>query len=275
MPFLRRKSHTPASSTVHRRTEPPAAYVQPRDPYVLETASEVEMATFLLPFQLSSPHLVVRKLIESGYTSAGSLHALDDQQVAHMHLDESDGRRVLLAAWLHSVGLVQYGHCLIENSYDSLLALATLTEEQLKAAGIKAMGHRRQLQRYLREDEHVQALVVAARAVDDARKRTKRGLHAGRARPARKGQSPAHSSQIEAEGVLHQDSYMQGVAMAPSLASSSEVLNPCDLWHSPWRTMSNASLGNPPGQITDSYYAARLAKSGEACIRIGDDHVCI
>ena len=79
---------------------------------------------------------------------------------------------------------------------DSLLSLLAMSDARLKLAGVTALGHRRQLQRELRQDERVQGLAMAARqAAQDANGERRRGLHAAReGSAAGRGAPGSHAS---------------------------------------------------------------------------------
>ena len=128
---------------------------------VLETAAELALAAFLEPFQLQRLPDVVVKLTQAGYTSANSLLSLDDNAVADAGLVDTDYRadaeKLLLATFLHSVEMVQYGETLVASGCDSVLKLLALPDAGLVRGGIIKLGHRRQLDVYMREEERVQA----------------------------------------------------------------------------------------------------------------------
>ena len=136
-------------------------YERSRHPDAIETSAEVTISTFLRPFipEAMLPD-ATHKITGAGYTSANALVALDERQLHTMGLSDSESARVLLASWLHAVGLAQYGGELVRHGCTSRIQLAKLNEEQLKDAGIAAIGHRRQLQRYLREGARAHATVM-------------------------------------------------------------------------------------------------------------------
>ena len=52
-------------------------------------------------------------------------------------------------------------------AYTSLLSLLRMSDARLRQAGILAIGHRRQLQRFLRQDEDLQELAAQERAFEE------------------------------------------------------------------------------------------------------------
>ena len=78
-------------------------------------------------------------------------------------MTDDDTERILLASWLDVYGLHQYGGRLIASGITSPLHLVETTDAALVRAGIRAIGHRRQIFRYLREDEALHERLEKAR----------------------------------------------------------------------------------------------------------------
>ena len=231
----------------------------PMQSAALETAVERTLAAFLEPFALSDLGESVHKLLGAGYTSPNALRALDEDALKKIKLHGRDGDKIMLAAWLYSVGLIQHGSDLVAVGIDSLFGLVCASDEKLKAGGVRTMGHRRQLQRYLREDEQVQAMVARAREAQEAERdpgrRQLRGIYA-----ARTGSGTTTSIGMGGLSPLEQHNAVVAQRLLSLPGASSGTLNglvgvvtPREAWHSPWRTMSHASLSTGSGEVKDSH----------------------
>lgn len=121
----------------------------------LETAAELALQAFLLPYHPSDIPDLVRTLTAAGYTSVESLRSLDDAAVAEAGVRGDDAQKLILASFLYSVGLPQYGESCVASGCRDLLKLYALSDAGLKRAGVATIGHRRQLQKYLRESDIV------------------------------------------------------------------------------------------------------------------------
>ena len=231
----------------------------PMQSAALETDVERTLAAFLEPFALSDLGEIVHKLLGAGYTSPNALRALDEDALKKIKLHGRDGDKIMLADWLDSVGLIQHGSDLVAVGLDSLFGLVCASDEKLKAGGVRTMGHRRQLQRYLREDEQVQAMVARAREAQEAERdpgrRQLRGIYAARtgsgtsASIGMGGLSPLEQhNAVVAQRLLS----LPGASSGP-LSGLVGVVTPRDAWHSPWRTMSHASLSTGSGEVKDSH----------------------
>ena len=293
MSFLFRPRTRPLPQPVNahsRKHSRQSAYAAARDPHVLETSAELALAAFFMPFELASVPDAVHKLIGAGYTSPSSLGALGDDELHVIQLAEGDGEKVMLAAWLQGVGLVQHGHGLVVSTPPivSLLNLVDASDDQLKAAGMKAIGHRRQLQRALREDEQVQAMRARAlEALEEKRgARQARGLNSssdsveiskkqlqnsvmllgGGGASADGGSLRTLTIGLEQHNAALQLRSLPGVGGVGVVGGGTSR----DAWHLPWRTMANASLANGPGEVADSHYGS--THTGGA-IEIGGDRM--
>jgi hypothetical protein len=274
--------------------------VDPRD--LIETATERELEKFLRPLAPASMADIVHKLVGAGYTNAQSLRALDIGQCVESGIEGIDAERLLLAAWLDGVGLVQYVGPLVEHGCDTLLKLLAASDANLKKAGVSAIGHRRQLQRFVREDHHLQERAAAARmAVEAQSSKQRRGLYAGSgggASSAARQQAAAagKNSKAAAAAAAPSESQMQqqqqrnllsrfgpsedhvnraltaGLArggddaaggVAPSSAKH------VDAWHMPWRTTADAALvnGAGPGERVEAHAPAMTPRDGLMLVR--------
>ena len=233
----------------------------------LETAAEIALAAFLKPFQLSDVDNAVHKLIGAGYTTTGALRAIDEQQLRIIALAPGDGDRVMLASWLQAVGLVQHGPGLVASHPPicSLLSLLRASDDQLKASGISTIGHRRQLQRHLREDEQVQAMAAREREAREAEKGAKqaRGLYAG---GGKRGSAGSRGGATDGHLSLDQHNAALQLRSLPGAGATYGPASARDAWHTPWRTMSNACLSNGPGELADSHYLADPLSVGSLVI---------
>ena len=247
---------------------------------VLETAAELALAAFLEPFQLQRLPDVVVKLTQAGYTSANSLLSLDDNAVADAGLVDTDYRadaeKLLLATFLHSVEMVQYGETLVASGCDSVLKLLALPDAGLVRGGIIKLGHRRQLQRYLREDERVQAKAARVAEEEYEREQERRGAMMGGSRSGvkktmgsssqkAKGTDSGQVAPIRFEPLAapteepwarHASEDPGGVAMLPTGSSGS-----IHAWSQPWATTFNAALlGTAPGLRAEAHVDARTPR---------------
>lgn len=138
----------------------------------LRTHSEIALGKFLEPFALSSLNLTVHQLVGAGFEAPNALRALDEPTCLRCGLKKSDANRLLLAVYLLSAGehLLKYGSPLVQAGCRSVLGLLAMSDTDLKAAGMTSVGHRRELQRHLREDDQLQAAAeLAARAKSKGR----------------------------------------------------------------------------------------------------------
>ena len=121
----------------------------------LETAAELAFQAFLQPYELNDLTITVQKLTASGYTSVEAVRGMDEKSATDLGLHDDDVEKVLLAAFLYGNELPQYGAGFVSIGCDTLLKAYVLSDEGLQQAGVRTIGHRRQLQRYLREDDRV------------------------------------------------------------------------------------------------------------------------
>ena len=210
---------------------------------LLETAVEKAISSFLEQFKLSAHVDAVVKLTTSGFTSVTALRAFDEAQGEVYGIMPDDSAKIVMAAWLDSNGLVQYGGSLVESGATSLLKLLRLSDERLKKAGIAAIGHRRQLQRFLRQDEELQARAAKAKEAEEAADAKSRGLYrAGGASRARGGvgvhvQGTAEAGQLRFEPVGHDGTVLnrlpEGVASSLQSDKNADEVR-ADVWYQPW-----------------------------------------
>ena len=145
---------------------------------VLETHAEVRLGTFLKPFHLTGLASAVHQLTAVGFTTQESLRALDYDQCKLMDFKADDAERILLATWLESNGMHHYGEGLVASGCVSPLHLLNMSDATFVRAGIRAIGHRRQLFRYLREDESLHVRLDQLREIFDKEDRERRQLDA-------------------------------------------------------------------------------------------------
>ena len=118
-----------------------------------ETESERNLATLLEPFQLPTLSDTVWKLARNGgFNTPEALHFVDEAVLHNIDIADEDRGRVLLAVWLHTLNLHEYGPGLVRSHVVSLGLLAAVSDEGLQLAGVLLMGHRRVLLRHIRED---------------------------------------------------------------------------------------------------------------------------
>jgi uncharacterized protein YjiS (DUF1127 family) len=231
----------------------------------LQTHAEKAVGSFLEPFALSKLTVAVHSILGAGYSSPNALQAVDERALKACGLSEDDAERILLATWLQTAGLTQYGRGLVASGCTSRLHLLTMTDERLKAAGILAIGHRRLLQRHMRESDELQRAAEASRKREAERMGKLRGLSGGLS----KKDQLIHGSRSS-------DSRGPGMALGVDLELTRQVIEPVfgpsadglahgamhmpkwDDWASPWRTVSNASLRTTPGALAETHYAAPL-----------------
>ena len=277
---LRPSAHHPRKRG-EQRTE---HYAARADPNLLETASELALGGFLRPFGMTDLAKIVHHLLGAGYTTVASLVALTADEIDRIGVGGPDGNKLLLATWLRSYGLEQYGPVLISAGADSLISLLEVSsqEETLKAAGL-LLGHRRQLQRHLREDASVQAMAAVHRAAKSASS-GKRGLHE-RARGLHQ-RSGERSSQPSAGAPLRLDLGAFGAhngsdselepfgssAADKGIASDVGTALLHDPWAQPWRTTVYAALasGAAPGGYAESHSGVRTPR-GASLRLVGKD----
>ena len=263
-----------------RSTAAPAADYGPNDDArnILETYAELQLANFLKSFNLSSLPEGVHKLTGAGFTSVESLRALDPQTCGVLGFTDADAERLLLAAWLDGYSLHQYGETLVKSGCQSLLMLVDLTDEQLKSAGVQAIGHRRQLQRYLREDEPLQSRLDALRKEAEAEEMERRA----RMQRASGGAGSSSAKDKLPKSAEKQQQQQQASSLQFNVASLGggaydEQAVPDELdkvagggrrgwesaWSMEWRTTGNAALlGAAPGSLAEAHCEAQTPRDG-------------
>ena len=242
----------------------------------LETAVEKTLGTFLEPFKLSSHVDVVRCLTGSGFTSVAALRGFDAKQGETSGIRALDASKIIMAAWLDSYDLVQYGATLVEHGITSLLTLLRMSDARLRQVGILAIGHRRQLQRFLRQDEDLQELAAQERAAADAESKLFRtGDGRGSKGPRAKryeGDPSLRTDALDEHGQLRFEPIAQGghvvdrlpEGISSSLESDNRTVQRQDAWYQPWRTMANAALvnGAAPGMGVEAHVVAATPRDG-------------
>jgi len=250
----------------------------------LETASELALAAFLRPYALENLTEVVQKLTGGGYSSVDSLRGMDDKSVRDIYIEGDDAEKLLLATFLYGNDMPQYGEGFTSIGCTSLLRAFALSDAALQQAGVRTIGHRRQLQKFLREDERViaklqrreedkaQRAAEAKRAVlfGGSSSQGRGGLN-GRGLGAGRGRAGASSADLapplrflpkvaptlepwEKRGDEDPPSVSQPVA------SSGSIHN----WSQPWATVTNAALfGAPPGLRAEAHVPARMVRDLE------------
>jgi len=255
-PQALRRRRTSTSSVVEQLEEL-------KNKIVLETAAELALARFLSPYSLDNLPEVIQNLTGAGYISVESLLGLDYVSIRDLDVDSGDSEKVLLATFLHGVDLNAYGEGLVNSGCDAVLKLLALSDETLVRAGVCKLGHRRQLQRALRQDEQVQERAAKAREEAEAAN-LKRGLHAtGGATRSRRGgrkhakatsESPTKLPSRSETSIAAQDlgsgkDDPHGLTLVPTTSSGS-----IHAWSQPWVTTFNAALfGSAPGLRAEAH----------------------
>ena len=276
-----RQEFGPRRSSSHKQTSrrskkgahsiaAPVDTIDARD--ILETYVELRLAEFLRDFSLSSLPEAVHKLTGAGYTTSESLRALDPPQCSALGFRDDDAERLLLASWLDGYGLHQYGRGLIAAGCDSPLHLVGMNDADLKSAGMQSIGHRRQIQRYLRTDEPLQGRLAALRAeaeAQEAQARAQMQRASGGALSSSPGKrSGAHVRQkepdrgplfgIDAEAL---EASLEVGASRSTGASDARAWD--ESWNVPWRTTGNAALfGAAPGLLAEAHGEAQTPRDG-------------
>jgi len=225
-----------------QRRKPPPEAVEHHQVRRLETSAEVTISNFLEPFSLANYEDAVHMIAGAGYTTPNALRALDEEQLRRLGLSDSDSQRVLLAAWLHSLGLAHYGPDLVAHGYRSLLGLLALNDEHLKGAGISTIGHRRLIQRELRGDPLVQSMAEASREKQAADKKGRK-VHGNRARNERGSGAVGDAVSRDLDLMQH------GLREMPGAMSRISMQR--EAWSDEWRTVGKACLGSSPGVFSD------------------------
>ena len=170
---------------------------------------------------------------------------------------------------------------------------------------MNAIGHRRQLQRYLREDHLLQERAAADRdAVEAQRSKQRRGLYAGlgggasnaaRPNPKSASASAGMTSKKKASmtGTSESQPQMEQNSLLSRLSSLDEQrggrglargdsqftgggdgalpARHADAWHAPWRTTADAALvnGAGPGERVEAHAPAMTPRDG--ILLVGND----
>ena len=249
----------------------------------LETAAELELQAFLLPYAFEDVTEVVFKLTAAGFMSVESLRALNEKALEDAGFESREAEKILLGVFLHSYGMPQYGGGCIAIGCEDLLRLHSLSDAGLKRAGVATIGHRRQLQKFLREDERVQGKIARREAeIAEARREAARNLTLGQEAKPSLSKSPAAEQRaarkkksttaaepdgpslpIRFEPVPLQpwdrtDADPEAIASLPTGSSGS-----IHAWSQPWATIFNSALqGAPPRHRAESHYEAQPAQDG-------------
>ena len=266
----------PSTETIQRQLDVP----------VLETAAELLLEAFFKPFRLDKLADDVHMLVGAGFSSIESLRGLDDAPLKEVGITGDDAEKVLLASWLHSVGLDEHGEELCENGVNTLLKLQALSDVGMKRAGVRTIGHRRMLQRYLREDERIQERLDRAEAIAaEAAGAMQRGLHAinpAVARNKRRDSNAAAAAasraaenapiRFEPLGASAKEPWAKhadpgGIASLP-VGSSGSI----HAWSQPWATTYNAALfGTAPGLRAEAHSEACAPEHGTSLQLVSND----
>jgi len=253
----------------------------------LETAAELAFQAFLQPYELNDLTITVQKLTASGYTSVEAVRGMDEKSATDLGLHDDDVEKVLLAAFLYGNELPQYGAGFVSIGCDTLLKAYVLSDEGLQQAGVRTIGHRRQLQRYLREDDRVITKLrrreeEKAAAAADAKKRLgggmvgsaasttpKRGLGEGLG-GARASKGALSATSIDSAPPLRllptdiprrepwerRSEEPASISTVPTTSNGS-IHN----WLQPWVTVnSSAIFGAPPGLRAEAHSLAPMPR---------------
>lgn len=234
-----------------------------------ETTSERTLGAFLEPFALSDRSEAVHQIAGAGYQTVLALAVLDEDTLVHIGLSERDAHRIMLASWLHTLALDNYGERLVDNGCDSLIKLVALSEDGLRRAGVNAIGPRRQILRHSRDDAALLAMVESAKAKAEqeggAAVSHARGLWGvrkvdgpgKRAGPA--GSGPGGGARV---GAGAQAALQIGAPQPSAPLPSGHVPDAYmkrDAWDDRWKITANASLGSTNGH-TEAHHAARTPR---------------
>lgn len=246
---------------------------------VFQKEAERKVAAMLKGFGLKELVPAVRWLAEEGLTTVALLRATDLGTLTNLGIQRGDADRIALSMWLHEMDLAQYGPELTGCGCSSLLDLLRVTDEELKAAGVRAIGHRRALLRALREDGELHALASNA-ALEAQRVAHSREPRLGRREPQPKKPSghsapdPTSTSGAGAVGLAGEGGRVVGgnLRVTRSFTSFGMPAQPLrnDLppepWREPWRTTASASLlGIEPGATAEVYHTTVTSRLQLKC----------
>ena len=226
-----------------------------------ETESERNLAKFLAPCQLPTLSDAIWKLARNGgYNKAEALHFIDEAGLNNLDIAEKDRGRILLAVWLHTLHLHEYGPGLVRSNIVSLPLLAAVSDEKLQRAGVLLMGHRRILLRHIREDLAMRPDLVAPHE--------RKYLAAVERAAAAVAEDAAAAAETEAKkSGLSADVLGSGGGLSlnqlpgqgkPVIDLETKLANR-EAWHEPWKATSNAALTCDGGGAT-GYFAARTPR---------------
>eukprot|EP00316_Scyphosphaera_apsteinii_P000164 CAMPEP_0119349664 /NCGR_PEP_ID=MMETSP1333-20130426/109664_1 /TAXON_ID=418940 /ORGANISM="Scyphosphaera apsteinii, Strain RCC1455" /LENGTH=257 /DNA_ID=CAMNT_0007362265 /DNA_START=53 /DNA_END=826 /DNA_ORIENTATION=+ len=238
--LLRVTNYPPRLSSLFRRG---SSKIAKPDVNPLETEAEKAVAAVLTPFQLKLIEETTRKLTRAGYTNARMLYLLDEQALLDLDI-QSDRHRVLLAAWLHSIGFHDYGTKLVSYGCTSLRRLANMSDARLHVAGVTSLGQRRRLQRHIREE------LGQYKAVEPSLSAANRAFTGA-------GLALAEPLQVGMGSWDAADAADMDIKMANREA-----------YHEEWRVTTAATLlAVAPGESTD-HYTAKTPR--QMCLRCAD-----
>ena len=122
----------------------------------IKTEAERVLASLLLPMRLEEFDVALAALTGAGYRTLAVLHGLSDADLKELPNDlgihnPRDRGRIMLASWLHAIGMEEFREPFVDAGVHSLERLMALRDDELKPV-VKLMGQRRRLMRDIRED---------------------------------------------------------------------------------------------------------------------------
>jgi len=258
-----------------------------RDQKTLELESEVRMARYLEPFKLGAPVPAVLALVGAGFVKPEMLCGVTEQELLPLIPHRRDVHKILLAAWLYSVG--EQRHCGRLGSYGcgSLAELANYSDAQLQQAGLVLLGTRRKLQVHI--DRELAYLAKAPRSAIEGGAAAKprapppRSRAAGKRAAAAGGSSlaaPASAPRAAAPRQLAADEEALAFAAAANRWQSAndalDVKLRAEAWNDVQKTMSSACLlGSAPGETPEHYGAQAPSYYRIACASGSGSDLCV
>ena len=231
----------------------------------IKTEAERVLASLLLPMRLEEFDVALAALTGAGYRTLAVLHGLSDADLKELPNDlgihnPRDRGRIMLASWLHAIGMEEFREPFVDAGVHSLERLMALRDDELKPV-VKLMGQRRRLMRDIRED-----LATREDLVPDPPTRAKRARGATRAaREAAAEEDEVALAMARAAAAAEAEVRMQRAA-APKGAVGLGVLAldprlreelklaPRDGWHDAGRSAAGHGLMTlGPGASAESY----------------------
>ena len=212
----------------------------------IKTEAERVLASLLLPMRLEEFDVALAALTGAGYRTLAVLHGLSDADLKELPNDlgihnPRDRGRIMLASWLHAIGMEEFREPFVDAGVHSLERLMALRDDELKPV-VKLMGQRRRrcaTSARTRDARGPGARPAAARQAARGATRAARGGGRGGRGRARDGRAAAAA---EAEVRMQR----AAAPRAPSASACSRSTRGCARSSSSRRATTGTTPAAPP-----------------------------